>query len=195
MGTFNGAEAFVWIAFFFLIIPALWIAGIIYIGSRPRRLAIWTALFVLFYLGRFFVLPFAADHIGRYQLTVTIRDNQERPIPSLPIRCQAEPSLSGVGSYANRKESSRATDASGRITITAHHPHTTRLIVARPGFPENSLYLGGASLRHPHFVHTSPSPPESVRAIVLRPKPHIEGGYPRVSPTGDIDIVWTLSPP
>jgi hypothetical protein len=155
---------------------------------------LWTALIALFYFGRLFVLPFAADHLGPYQLTVTIRDEQERPLPFLPVRHVAEPALSGLGRYANEKETSGATDASGRITVTAHHPPTTRLVVIRPGYPENSLYLGGPH-RRSHIVLTSPSPPESVRATVLRPTPNIKGGYPHVSSSGDIEIVWTLSPP
>jgi hypothetical protein len=50
-GTFNAATGFPIVLLVFFIIPAIWIIGVIRIGSHPRRLGLWTLPFLLLYAG------------------------------------------------------------------------------------------------------------------------------------------------
>lgn len=49
-GTFNAATGVPIVLVVFFVVPAIWITGVIKIGSDCRRLTTWTVPFVLLYV-------------------------------------------------------------------------------------------------------------------------------------------------
>ena len=192
--TPNAAGGFPLVFLVFFLLPAAWIAGIIYIGSTSlRRLAFWTLPFVLFYVGLILAVTVVSKYVGRYQLTVQFTDSQHQPLAGLPVTFDSIASGDGLGRYADPVRGSIATDTEGRLSLTTHHAHAISFRVRRADHKDATLALE-AAYGGRHQVRSSI---RDRSVVVLQPPsafwdPSSPSAGLLIPSDGDISIVLTL---
>ena len=122
-------EDIAWPLLLFIVVPLIWIVGLIRLGSRPKPLLIWSALIAAFYVSYYIALS-----AGDYTLTVQILDSERHPIPGLTASYFTFPSSDRFGRYSERLEGEVTTTASGQIVLRPNHAHTISFTIRDPRF-------------------------------------------------------------
>ena len=155
LGTFNGATGFPLVLLIFFVIPAIWIAGVIFIGSRPRRLAFWTIPFVAFYGWLIFTESILPNRAEEYEITIEALGSD-----NFPFR--------GTVDYTTGTATGHSPiDLDGRVHLPAKHSDSLDVHFVGRCSEMASLHLSAADQRRKHRI-------ETLQRLILLPSSDLE---------------------
>jgi hypothetical protein len=170
------------IALFFFVVPGIWVVGVILLGSKPKRLALWTLPFLLLYAAPII----AANVLGRYLLTVEFRDAHQRPITDMPVSYERTILFPLFGRMV-RPASHLVTDGNGRISIPANHNNSFTIAPSAGASSQPIVRLETHDSSQPHYLSSDHS-----EIAVSRPVARRESGGFLIPPGSDIQLLVTL---
>ncbi len=163
-----GPDDIAWLLLLFVVVPLAWLIGLIWIGSRPKSLVIWTVL-----IGAFYVAFGLASHTGAYTLTVQILDPDRHPLPGVTATYFTRPQSDRFGRFSRSLEGEATTDAAGQIALNPNHAHGVNLTIRDPRFRNAGFQMEAAGRRYGHQI----LPDQSVTFIEPQEPPPATGAF------------------